>query len=140
MGAGNLANSLIPETLDNCLSYSALQYLKRLKNQAKVEFDKTLAPVAPNQKSRGAESIRVIPRSHLNRDLLTSHLMKDKFQSLKEQITDYPGFSLSIKDNIPPANGLRNPFDTDRTALLDQVRIIVYFKFISFLACKDYFE
>ena len=43
MGAGNLANSLIPETMDNCLSYSVLNYLKRLKNQAKLEFDKTLS-------------------------------------------------------------------------------------------------
>jgi len=33
MGAGNLANSLIPEGLDNCLSYSVMNYLKRLKNQ-----------------------------------------------------------------------------------------------------------
>ena len=43
MGAGNLANSLIPDTMDNCLSYSVLNYLKRLKNQAKLEFDKTLS-------------------------------------------------------------------------------------------------
>ena len=33
MGAGNLASSLVPETLDNCLSYTVLNYLKRLKNQ-----------------------------------------------------------------------------------------------------------
>ena len=33
MGAGNLASSLVPESLDNCLSYTVLNYLKRLKNQ-----------------------------------------------------------------------------------------------------------
>jgi len=33
MGAGNLATSLIPETMENCLSYTVLNYLKRLKNQ-----------------------------------------------------------------------------------------------------------
>ena len=33
MGAGNLASTLIPETMDNCLSYTVLSYLKKLKNQ-----------------------------------------------------------------------------------------------------------
>jgi hypothetical protein len=43
MGAGNLAASLIPETLDNCLSYTVLNYLKRLRNQAKLEFERMLS-------------------------------------------------------------------------------------------------
>ena len=38
MGAGNLASSLVPETLDNCLSYTVLNYLKRLKNQVRKEM------------------------------------------------------------------------------------------------------
>jgi integrator complex subunit 6 len=37
MGAGNLSTSLIPETMDNCLSYSVLNYLKRLKNQVTTQ-------------------------------------------------------------------------------------------------------
>ena len=63
MGAGNLATSLIPETMDNSLSYSVLNYLKRLKNQAKMEYDKTLN-TTPVAKGRfGPEGIKVVPRS-----------------------------------------------------------------------------
>jgi hypothetical protein len=43
MGAGNLAISLIPEAMDNSLSYSVLNYLKRLKNQAKQEYDRIVS-------------------------------------------------------------------------------------------------
>jgi integrator complex subunit 6 len=43
MGAGNLAASLIPEAMDNSLSYSVLNYLKRLKNQAKQEYDRIVS-------------------------------------------------------------------------------------------------
>ena len=71
MGAGNLATSLIPETMDNCLSYSVLNYLKRLKNQAKMEYDKTLS-TTPVAKSRiGPEGLKVIPRSPFKKELLT---------------------------------------------------------------------
>lgn len=42
MGApGNLASSLVPETLDSTLSISALQYLRKIKNQAKEEFERS---------------------------------------------------------------------------------------------------
>lgn len=41
MGAtGGVAQNLVPDNLDNSLSYSVLNYLKRLKNQAKIEFEK----------------------------------------------------------------------------------------------------
>ena len=43
MGAGSLAISLIPEAMDNSLSYSVLNYLKRLKNQAKQEYDRIVS-------------------------------------------------------------------------------------------------
>ena len=43
MGAGNLATGLIPESMDSSLSYSVLNYLKRLKNQAKMDYDKIVS-------------------------------------------------------------------------------------------------
>ena len=36
----NLPQNLVPDNMDNSLSYSVLNYLKRLKNQAKLEYDK----------------------------------------------------------------------------------------------------
>lgn len=122
MGAGNLANSLIPETMDNCLSYSVLNYLKRLKNQAKLEFDKTLSNNSGSGKNpRFIDGIKVLSRSPLKRDLLMNHLIKDKFMSVREQLTDFPGFQINIKDQLPPANGFRNAYDIERKDLLDQI-------------------
>lgn len=42
MGVPNtVVTSLVPDTADNAsLSYSVLSYLKRLKTQAKTEYDK----------------------------------------------------------------------------------------------------
>ena len=133
MGAGNLANSLIPETMDNCLSYSVLNYLKRLKNQAKLEFDKTLssnsAGVSKNPRILDGckvTGLKVLARSPLKRDLLMNHLIKDKFISVREQLTDFPGFQISIKDQLPPLNAFRNAYDIERKDLLDQVIFLVY--------------
>lgn len=121
MGAGNLASSLIPEAMDNCLSYAVLNYLKRLKNQAKMEYEKTLN-AAPICKQRlGPDGIKVIPRSAFKKELLSTHLFKDKFTGLKDQLTDFPGFVLGIKDSATKTNRLRNPFDVPRHSLLDQL-------------------
>lgn len=36
----NLPQLLVPDSCDNSLSYSVLNHLKRLKNQAKIEYDR----------------------------------------------------------------------------------------------------
>ena len=153
MGAGNLANSLIPETMDNCLSYSVLNYLKRLKNQAKLEFDKTLSNNSSNggssQKNnpRSLEGMKVLARSPLKRDLLMNHLIKDKFLAVREQLTDFPGFQINIKDQLPPSNGFRNPYDIERKDLLDQIirmrgnfDFCPTFDFVQFCPICNFFE
>ena len=44
-----------------------------------------------------------------------------RFGLLKDQLTDFPGFMLGIKDPSMKSNGLRNPFDIPRHSLLDQL-------------------
>lgn len=121
MGAGNLASSLIPESMDNCLSYAVLNYLKRLKNQAKIEYDKTLSATPVAKGRLGPEGMRVVPRSPFKKELLgsSSFLYKDKFSIVKDQLTDFPGFLLGIRDPNMKVNRLRNPFDIPRHSLLD---------------------
>ena len=74
-----------------------------------------------NQSIFFSDGIKVIPRSPLKRDLLMNHLIKDKFLSLREQLTDFPGFQINIKDQLPPFNGYRNAYDIERKDLLDQI-------------------
>ncbi|KAI5640490.1 von willebrand factor type A domain-containing protein [Phthorimaea operculella] len=128
MGASApLVQSLIPDTQDNSLSFSVLNYLKRLKNQAKIEFDKLCADVihkassANNQKV--AESVRVMPRSPLKKDLTTHPSLQDKFSQLRDQLNEFGGFVVGLSRGRHKAqtHTYRNPFDIQRRDLLDQV-------------------
>lgn len=83
-----LAQTLIPDSMDNTLSYSVLNYLKRMKNQAKIEFDRlcneviskqvTASSLTKNLSSCGTsavtEGVRVIPRTPLKKDLVSISL------------------------------------------------------------------
>ncbi|XP_057380778.1 integrator complex subunit 6-like [Daphnia carinata] len=120
MGAPNLASTLIPESLDNNLSYSIVNYLKRLKHQAKVEFDRVCSEVGRNRQVV-VDSIKVIPRSAFRKDFISNPTLIDKFLNLRDQMSDFPGFALALKEREMRAQNLRNPFDIPRSTLLDQV-------------------
>lgn len=61
MGASApLLQSLIPDTQDNSLSYSVLNYLKRLKNQAKIEFEKLCADVINKASSNNSQKVNIL--------------------------------------------------------------------------------
>ena len=81
MGApAALAQTLIPDNMDNTLSYSVMTYLKRLKNQAKVEFDRLCNEVISKQVANKSlangtsnsvlEGLRVTSRATLKKDLV----------------------------------------------------------------------
>lgn len=139
MGApAPLAQTLIPDNLDNSLSYSVLNYLKRLKNQAKIEFDRLCTEVISKQAANAnankflvngttspvTEGIRVIPRSPLKKDLVSHPLLQDKFIGLRDQLNEFGGFVVGLVRNQQQQRGAhsyRNAFDVPRKSLLDQV-------------------
>merc|ERR1719495_468179 len=117
MGAGNLASTLIPEAMDNSLSYSVLNYLKRLKNQAKMEYERIVS-VTPFKGKVGPDGIKVNVRSQLKRELMDSL----PGSALREQVTDFPGYMLGLPEKGgAETHPLRNPFDIPRHRLLDQL-------------------
>lgn len=83
MGAPNLASTLIPESLDNNLSYSIVNYLKRLKHQAKVEFDRVCSEVGRTRQVL-VDSIKVIPRSAFRKDFISNPTLVGTLSSLVE--------------------------------------------------------
>lgn len=132
MGASApLVQSLIPETQENALSFSVLNYLKRLKTQAKNEFEKLCADVMNKSSSnnnnnnalKATESVRVLPRSPLKKDLTTHPCLQDKFAALRDQLNEFGGFVVGLSRNRhkTQAHTYRNPFDIQRRDLLDQV-------------------
>ncbi|XP_046651323.1 integrator complex subunit 6-like isoform X2 [Daphnia pulicaria] len=120
MGATNLASTLIPESLDNYLSYSIVNYLKRLKHQAKVEFDRVCSEVGRTRQVV-LDSIEVIPRSAFCKDFITNLNLIEKCLNSREQMNEFPGFALALKEREMRAQNFLNPFDIPRSTLLDQV-------------------
>lgn len=139
MGAPTpLAQTLIPDNMDNSLSYSVLNYLKRLKNQAKIEFDRLCNEVISKQVAAASmtknlanasttaitEGVRVIPRTPLKKDLVSHPLLQDKFTGLRDQLNEFGGFVVGLVKNQQQQRGAqsyRNAFDVPRKSLLDQV-------------------
>ncbi|XP_046568892.1 integrator complex subunit 6-like [Haliotis rubra] len=120
MGAANL----VPDNMDNCLSYSVITYLKKLKNQAKIEMDRLIASVG--QKPQHNEGIKVCSRSQ------TSVLQRKDFNQLmqnlggnmawlKQDLQEYTTFSIAVPDRGIKPQYYRNPYDVPRKSLLDQV-------------------
>ncbi|XP_071629585.1 integrator complex subunit 6 isoform X1 [Temnothorax longispinosus] len=138
MGASApLAQTLIPDNMDNSLSYSVLNYLKRLKNQAKIEFDRLCNEVISKQVAASnltknlsnctsvvTEGVRVIPKTPLKKDLVSHPLLQDKFTGLRDQLNEFGGFVVGLVKNQQQQRGAhsyRNAFDVPRKSLLDQV-------------------
>ena len=99
MGAGNLATVLISEAMDNSLSYSVLNYLKRLKNQAKMEYDRIVS-VTPYKGKVGPDGIKVNVKSQLKRELmdgLPGSSLREQVNKLSYAFTPNPPLPL------PPA-------------------------------------
>ena len=116
MGAGQLSTNLIPEAMDNSLSYSVLNYLKRLKNQAKTEYDRIVS-LTPHKGKFGPEGIKVVQRSSIKRDIIGL-----SGTGLRDQVTEFPGYMLQLPQQKGiEAHPLRNPFDIPRDRLLDQL-------------------
>ncbi|XP_076341730.1 integrator complex subunit 6-like [Tachypleus tridentatus] len=115
------APSLVPENMENCLSYSILNYLKRLENQAKSEYEKILLMVGSN-KQVSTDSVRISlgihrPSSHIQKlsDLcLTSNpCLASRFSSLISELNDFTDFNLAVKDKEMKTESYRNPFKTE---------------------------
>ncbi|BES92737.1 integrator complex subunit [Nesidiocoris tenuis] len=124
--AGGVTQTLVPEAMDNTLSYSVLNYLKRLKNSAKVEYEKLCNEVSgkqmTNKVNQGPEGVRVTPRSPMKRDLLSHSMLQDKFQSLRDQLNEFGGFVVGVGHRKHRASqSYRNAFDIPRNNLLDQI-------------------
>ncbi|KAK6619739.1 hypothetical protein RUM43_012499 [Polyplax serrata] len=126
MGApASLTQTLIPETTESSISYSVMQYLKKLKIQAKNDFERLCDEVGNKQNNKNiTEGIRVVPRMPLKKSLVSHPLLQDKFTSLKEQLNEFDRFVVGIPkvgEEKVGSGGFRNAFDIPRHNLLNHV-------------------
>ncbi|XP_060531461.1 integrator complex subunit 6 [Cylas formicarius] len=124
-----LAQTLIPETSESCLSYSVQNYLKRVKNQAKIEYDKLCSEIIQRQATTSSlkvmfsspEQIRVVPKVTMRKELISHPMLQDKFQTQKDQIVEQGGTFVTTLDKERQTVSFRNPFDIPRNRLVQQV-------------------
>ncbi|XP_044255947.1 integrator complex subunit 6 [Tribolium madens] len=120
-----LAQTLIPENSEN-LSYSVSNYLKRLKNQAKVEYDKLCSEITLRQNAQmnmkqNSEQIRVLPKVTLKKELISHPLLMDKFNAHRNQLLDQTNPFHVTLDKERQNVSFKNPFDIPRNRLVQQV-------------------
>ncbi|XP_022697204.1 integrator complex subunit 6-like isoform X3 [Varroa jacobsoni] len=132
MGAPNL----VPEHLEGqCLNSAVVTQLKKLKNQAKAEFEKLCSLVGSGKRPL-AESMRVTPGVQrpsgevpklTELKLTYSPALKDRFLSIRSELNDFSGFQIavqkssSVRKSAPQGDMFRNPFDIPRSQLLNQI-------------------
>ncbi|CAI6367501.1 unnamed protein product [Macrosiphum euphorbiae] len=128
-----VVTSLVPDTADNAsLSYSVLSYLKRLKTQAKTEYDRLCTEVTNKQTAKTnlnlADYVRVNHISSLKKDMTTNPQLQNKFIHLREQLNDFNNYVVgtakrkNVECNKTGGSGFRNPFDISRSKLLEVVK------------------
>ncbi|XP_072385063.1 integrator complex subunit 6-B [Diabrotica undecimpunctata] len=124
-----LAQTLIPENSENGLSYSISNYLKRLKNQAKLEYDKMCNEIIQRQINMNGlktnfnnpEQIRVLPKVTLKKELVSHPLLVDKFIAQRDQILEQSNVWICTLDKERQSVSFKNPFDVPRNRLIQQV-------------------
>ncbi|XP_074658084.1 integrator complex subunit 6-like [Tubulanus polymorphus] len=117
------ARNLVPDNLENNLSYSLISYLKKLKNQAKVEYDRIVSSVG-QKINHSVEGIKVQSRgktSILQRKDLLQIIQNGDVSMLRQEINEFSNFTLAITDPTIKPQVYRNPFDIPRHMLLDQI-------------------
>ncbi|XP_025831551.1 integrator complex subunit 6-A isoform X2 [Agrilus planipennis] len=123
-----LAQTLIPETAENGISYSVSNYLKRLKNQAKIEYDRLCSEILQRQTQNVSknnfnipEQIWMLPRVTLKKDLITHPLLLDKFNAQRDQLLEQGNLFVCSIEKERLSVSFKNPFDIPRDRLMQQV-------------------
>ncbi|CAH1782053.1 unnamed protein product [Owenia fusiformis] len=118
MGAPNL----VPDSMENCLSYSVQSYIKKIKAQAKTELMRLVNSVG--QSVPRPDGIKISFKkqtSILERKDFHQLLKSNDLSNLKQEMTDYSSFTLAVPDPKVKPQMYRNAFDIPRKNLLTQI-------------------
>ena len=121
-----LPATLVPDTYEIVMSPSVMNYLKRVKNQAKTEYDKSCGSVG-YIKAPTSEVIRVAnaPKTKKILDMaLVCNFSHDRFSGIKSDLNEFQGFHARTKDKFSDtkSQSYRNAYDINRHELLDQIQ------------------
>ncbi|XP_018009540.1 integrator complex subunit 6 [Hyalella azteca] len=115
------AHNLVPDNLDNCLSFQVSNHLKKLKNQGKVEYDRICAEVEKRVSSVSAGSssscnlgdhnglVKVVMKRPLPRHLTSNHTLHGPLSHLREQVNEFNNFHIVLSTDSLTAPSLGGP-------------------------------
>lgn len=126
-----IPSAFVPDHLDSFLSYTVVNYLKKVKQQSKMETERLISLVGKNATRdavpRPLLSVRTpqLPKAKKQdfRALLHSNFSVNSEDSRISSETDFniPNTSFhNVKQNVR-TQSYKNPFDISRDELLDQV-------------------
>ena len=133
--------SLVPDSMENFLSYPVQNQLKRVKLHAKTEFDKLVSSVGSYAAKAAASQTEVIrinttPSStYTSMPSSSSHQRKvcdialvgntshPRINAIQKDLNEFPNFVLRVKDRTSElkCQSYRNPYDISRRELIDQI-------------------
>lgn len=136
-----LLTYILPENLDNYLSSTVANYLKQMKNTAKIDQENLCMRVlkqlkTPKTPYHQMESAKLNCGLPMKRDLITHPQLKETFSKLHSELSIYDNYIITIPFTKPqnPTKNYRNPFDIYRCHLIDDIAAMrdTFFKFTPF--------
>ncbi|KAA0193037.1 hypothetical protein HAZT_HAZT004906 [Hyalella azteca] len=135
------AHNLVPDNLDNCLSFQVSNHLKKLKNQGKVEYDRICAEKLKNQGKVEYDRICAEVEKRVSSVSAGSSSSCNLGDHNGLQVNEFNNFHIVLSTDSLTAPSLggpgappsvtggggtapqmyRNPFDISRHSLLDQL-------------------
>jgi hypothetical protein len=112
---------LIPESLENCLSPAIQSYLKKIKSQAKAQFDQVCAH--PTPRIDYIPLVKRIESLNENKDFIewSKNMDTTKAEFIRNQINDFANFQLYVREE-KSKNYFHNPGEIPRHCLIDTLK------------------
>lgn len=126
---------LIPESLENCLSNQVQSYLKKVKTQAKIDFDRVTAQQTfqidaigllssnPNSVIYKRQLVDSYADSKEFTSWLQSHMDSHKADQIRQHFTDYASIMLSVREKrkCKQVSLFREPSEIERTKIVEML-------------------
>ncbi|XP_035898418.1 integrator complex subunit 6 [Anopheles stephensi] len=123
-----LVQYILPENLDSYLCPAVANYLKQMKNTAKIEQENLCLRVLkqlkqPKPAYHQLETAKLTVSQQTKRDLVSHPMLKDTFTKLHMEIANFDSYTIVVPSIIQTAatKNYRNPYDIPRRDLIDEI-------------------
>uniref|UniRef100_A0A182MIP5 VWFA domain-containing protein n=1 Tax=Anopheles culicifacies TaxID=139723 RepID=A0A182MIP5_9DIPT len=123
-----LVQYILPENLDSYLCPAVANYLKQMKNTAKLDQENLCLRVLkqlkqPKPAYHQLETAKLSGSQQMKRDIVTHPMLKDTFTKMHLEIANFDSYTIVVPSIIQTAatKNYRNPYDIPRRDLIDEI-------------------